>query len=81
MTTIENTVFRQLNEQELTFVSGGILGITLNKKLTPDDSDDVSSSAFCQQTSGEIVGKRCVNRVLRQWYSWERYFMFLLINY
>lgn len=26
MTTIENTVFRQLNEQELTFVSGGTLG-------------------------------------------------------
>ena len=31
-TTMENTVFRQLNEQELTFVSGGILGITLNKQ-------------------------------------------------
>jgi len=31
MTTIENTVFRQLNEQELTFVSG-VLGITLNKQ-------------------------------------------------
>lgn len=26
MTTIENMVFRQLNEQELAFISGGTLG-------------------------------------------------------